>query len=281
MSQVTPTEVPVPTSDGGMPAQFWFPEDGGDGERPAVVVFQEIFGLSDYVLDRCADLSRLGYAVLAPRFYWRQGVDRVDESSPDYLKEGMRLAGMVDWEETVRDGMAAAEHLRMLPQVGKVGLVGFCFGGGLAYDVASRLSPPPAALVSYYGSALPQLIVAGTSVSVPSLHHFGTADDYIPMDRIALIRDWVTGVPGSDDATGATTPDATGVTTAPDAAGLTTAPDARGVTTPDEAAPVRFELHEGAGHAFDNPHELFHHPQASADAWRQTQEFLAEHLPID
>lgn len=262
MAEITPTEVPVPTADGGMPAQFWFPEGGNGDPRPALVVFQEIFGLSDYVLDRCADLAQLGYAVLAPQIYWRQGADRVDESSPDYLQEGLRLAGQVDWEEAVRDGVAAMEHLRTLSQVGSVGLVGFCFGGGLAYDVASRLSPPPAALVSYYGSALPQLITAGTTVSVPSLHHFGTADDYLPMDQVELIREWVTGshsdatTPGDASRTADTGP-------------------------AEHSLPVQFELHEGAGHAFDNPHEMFHHARASADAWRQTERFLATYLPTD
>ncbi|NCD21080.1 MAG: dienelactone hydrolase family protein, partial [Actinobacteria bacterium] len=71
-----------------------------------------------------------------------------------------------------------------------------------------------------------------------SLHHFGTADAWIPMDVVTQIRDAVTA--GRDD--------------------------------------VEFELYDGANHAFDNPHPLFHHAEASAVAWERTLAFLARHL---
>lgn len=235
-----PTEVSIPTPDGAMPAQLWFPPTADDEQRPALVVFQEIFGVSDYIRRRCEDLADLGYAVLAPELYWRlPGQQRVDDSSDDLLEQGMALVSQLDWDEAVRDGVAAAEHLATLPHVGKVGLVGYCLGGGLAYAVAAQAPTPPAVLVSYYGSALPQLVDAGLRVSVPSLHHFGTADAYLSQEQVAQIRDWVTQ--GHDD--------------------------------------VRVKLHDGAGHAFDNPHPLFHHKGAARDAWRQTRKFLLKRLP--
>ena len=78
-------------------------------------------------------------------------------------------------------------------------------------------------------------------VTVPSLHHFGTADAFIPLDQVTRIREAVT-------------------------AGGT-------------REQVRFELHDGAGHAFDNPHPALHHAPASEAAWQQTLGFLAETLP--
>ena len=75
-------------------------------------------------------------------------------------------------------------------------------------------------------------------VRVPQLHHWGTADQFIPVERVAAVE----------------------------------AATAGGQTT--------FVRHEGAGHAFDNPTPVFHHAQASADAWARTSAWLAEHLPL-
>lgn len=239
MTQI-PTEVAIPTPDGPMPAQLWFPDTGEVEQRPALVVFQEIFGVSDYIRRRCADLADQGYAVLAPEFYWRLPAGPVPEDAEDMLEQGMALMQRLDWDAAVRDGVAVTEHLASLPHVSQVGYVGFCLGGGLAYATAAAAPTPPTALVSYYGSALPQLVEAGVRVAVPSLHHFGTDDAYLPQEQIETIRKFVT----------------------------------------DGPAEVRVELHEGAGHAFDNPHPMFAHEQAARTAWAQTAEFLASHLPV-
>jgi carboxymethylenebutenolidase len=73
---------------------------------------------------------------------------------------------------------------------GGVGLLGFCFGGGLAFHVAAVT--PVDVLVSYYGSALPGLLGLADQVTVPSLHHFGTADAYISAEAQEQIRAAVT-----------------------------------------------------------------------------------------
>ena len=250
-----PQAVSVPTADGAMPALLWTPATAEGTQHPGLVVFQEIFGVSDYVQHRCAQLADLGYAVLAPEFYWRlstagsagegsaepgpASAPRVPDDAPDLLEQGMGLLSRMDWDLAVSDGVAATTHLASLEHVSSAGLLGFCLGGGLAYATAAQLPTAPRALVSYYGSALPQLVGAGVTVDVPSLHHFGTADTFIPMDAVETIREFVTA--GEAD--------------------------------------VRFELHESAGHAFDNPNPMFHHAQAADTAWAQTLQFLADHLP--
>jgi carboxymethylenebutenolidase len=123
----------------------------------------------------------------------------------------------------------------MIEVTGDVAAVGFCFGGGLAFNVAAE--EPLDALVSYYGSSLPQLHPLAPRVGAPSLHHFGDADSFIPMETVREIE-----------------------------AAVTAQPD------------VSFEIHPGAGHAFDNPAPSFHHPEASAAAWASTVRFLSEHL---
>ncbi len=220
-----------------MPADLHLP---AAGRGPGVVVFQEIFGVTPYVDARARDLAALGYAVLVPHVYWRQG-DPVIHDGDDALPRALEAMQRVDWPAAVADGIAALAALRDRPEVtGPLGLLGFCFGGGLAFNVAAAAGAAgPDALVSYYGSALPNLLDLAPQVTCPSLHHFGLADDYLPPDVVARIEAAVT-------AGGAAT-----VLTYP-----------------------------GAGHAFDNPSPMFHHAEASQQAWAATAAWLADHLPV-
>jgi carboxymethylenebutenolidase len=169
------TTVDIATDAGTLPADLHLPA-GGRG--PGVVLFQEIFGVSPYVTARAQDLAALGHVVLVPHVYWRQG-DPVLEDLPG----AMEAMGRVDWDEAVADGAAAVAALRERPEVeGPVGVLGFCFGGGLAYGVAGRTDVD--FLVSYYGSALPGLLESASVVRTPSLHHFGLADAYLTPDVV-------------------------------------------------------------------------------------------------
>lgn len=174
-----------------MPAYRWVP-DSGTG--PGIVLLQEIFGLSGYVHRRAQQLADQGYVVLAPAIFWR--LDGVDIDAPfegeAALQDGMAAVERLDWEAAVRDGAAAVRALRADEQViGPVGVVGFCFGGGLGFNVAAV--EPVDALVSYYGSALPTLLDLAPQVTAPSLHHFGLGDSFIDNDTVAVIERAVAG----------------------------------------------------------------------------------------
>lgn len=226
--------ISVPTPAGHLPVHRWLPPSG---TGPGILLLQEIFGVSDYVRDRAADLAAAGYVVHAPELYWRLGDATLDEGSPDVLDRAMALVQELPWDDALADARAALDQLRRSSwTTGRVGIVGFCYGGGLAFNVSAL--DPPEVLVSYYGSALPGLLDLAPQVRVPSLHHFGTEDTFIPMDVVAQVRDAVQGV----------------------------------------GPQVEFELYDGAGHAFDNPSPMFHHPEASAAAWPRTLRFLAKHL---
>jgi carboxymethylenebutenolidase len=226
----------VSTPDGEMTGYVWRPESGGG---PGVLLLQEIFGVSAYIQRRAADLAAAGYVVLAPELYWRLDRQRVDETAPDAIDQAMALAGQLDWAAAVTDAVAAFDHLgRLDGVVGTPALLGFCLGGGLAFNVAAETEP--SALVSYYGSSLPQLLDLADRVTCPSLHHFGTSDDYLNAEAVQAITD--------------------------------------AVTAGDR--PARVELYDGANHAFDNDDFHLFHPEASRRAWATTLEFLHEELPV-
>ncbi len=185
-----------------MPARMWLPPSGSG---PGLVLFQEIFGVSPYIVRRAADLAASGYVVVAPELYWRLGRSAVP-NGPEMLPEAMALASRVDWPAAVSDGAAAVTFLRGRAETGgRAGVVGFCFGGGVAFNVAA--TTPVDVLVSYYGSALPGLLDLAPQVTAPSLHHFGQADSYIDAEtqqriRAAVERDGVEfyTYPGADHA---------------------------------------------------------------------------------
>ncbi len=184
----------IDTGSGLMPVHEWKPE--GDG--PGLLLLQEIFGVSDYIKQRAADLAALGYYVIAPEVYWRLDDTELDESAPDLLEKAMAIMGRLDWDQAVSDSVAALDYLRS--RDAGTGVVGFCFGGGLGFNVAAV--SPPDVLVSYYGSALPQLLGLAPKVTATSLHHFGDADAFLPVDDLVagLDGDEVHRYPGAGHA---------------------------------------------------------------------------------
>ena len=140
----------VQTPDGPMPAHVWRPVSGSG---PGILLLQEIFGVSDYIISRAQDLAALGYVVLAPEIYWRIGASGW-RTARTPSRQAFALAQQVDWDAAVADSVAALEELGRLPGVaGGTGLLGFCFGGALAFNVAAVTDPD--VLVSYYGSVDP------------------------------------------------------------------------------------------------------------------------------
>ena len=180
--------VPVRTDSGQMPAQLWLPESGtGAG----LLLLQEIFGISRYIQARATALAEAGYVVLAPALYWRIGDEPIDENAGGAIEEAMGRMQRLDWGAAVQDCVDALRHLRGRDEVrGGTGVIGFCLGGGLGFNLAAVEQPD--VLVSYYGSAIPGLLDLAPQVTTPTLHHFGLADDYIPSSTVAEIESVVT-----------------------------------------------------------------------------------------
>jgi carboxymethylenebutenolidase len=167
----------IDTGSGLMPVHVW------EGSGPGLLLLQEIFGVSDYIQERGAQLSTLGYHVVAPEIFWRLDDVDLDPNAPDLLDRALAVVGRLDWGLAVSDSVAALEYLR--GRDAGVGVIGFCFGGGLGFNVAAVSSPD--VLVSYYGSALPDLLPLAPDVTAASLHHFGDVDEYLPPETVDKI----------------------------------------------------------------------------------------------
>ncbi len=185
----------VPTHDGDLPVLRFAPTSpNGAG----IVVVQEIFGVSDYIAHRSQDLADAGYVVYAPVLYSRLPSEPVlDSTSPSYIEQGIAASSGLDWHTAATDVIAALGTLRREPGIERVGLLGFCFGGGLAFQVASMSDPD--ALVAYYGSALPRLLDLADKVGAPQLHHWGTEDAFIAGEQQAAVREALNASPGTVD----------------------------------------------------------------------------------
>ncbi len=160
------------------------------GSGPGVVVLHEIFGVNAYIRRAAERLAELGYVVLVPDLFWRTDPGlALDEHDEESLARGMEAVGRLDRQVAVADAIAALAALRGRPEVtGRVGVLGFCLGGALAYLVAAEGDPDAA--VCYYGSGIADALDAATDITCPVLFHFGADDRFIPReqaDRVAAL----------------------------------------------------------------------------------------------
>ena len=153
--------------------------------RPSggIVVLQEIFGVNGHIRDVCDRFAADGYVAVAPALYDRSSKKNVEL---DYTKEdvsiGRKLREEFSWDDTILDVEAAVKRLEA--EGLKVGAVGYCWGGTIAYLSATRL-PVHAAVVYYGGQILPYV---DEKERCPLLMHFGAKDASIPPDDVAAIQ---------------------------------------------------------------------------------------------
>jgi carboxymethylenebutenolidase len=149
--------------------------------RGGVVVVQEIFGVNHHIRAVTDDYAAQGYVAIAPSLF-----DRVRRSvelgySPKEIEEGRGYMLQVKYEHIVKDVGAA---LNVVRHAGKVGVVGYCWGGTVTYIAACEL--PIACGSSYYGGSITKYL--DKKPKRPMIYHFGERDAHIPMSAIEQIR---------------------------------------------------------------------------------------------
>lgn len=156
---------------------------------PGILVIQEIFGINKVMRDICDDLAKQGYVALCPDLFWRQepGVDITDKTKEHWDKAFALFSGF-NLDKGVDDLKAALAELRKLTG-GKVGTVGYCLGGKLAFLMAARSDVDVA--VSYYGVGLADHTGEVANIKKPLLMHVATKDKFVPKDAQAKVKEAV------------------------------------------------------------------------------------------
>jgi carboxymethylenebutenolidase len=162
---------------------------------PAIVVIQEIFGVNADLRDTCDELAAQGYLALSPDLFWRMepGIDLSDQSEAEW-KKGVALYTAFDLDKGVADIAATLQTARTLAGAsGKVGLMGFCLGGLMAFITTARAGAD--ASVVYYGGRTEQYLAEAKNIRNPLLMHLGEEDEYINKDAQKAIIEALKGNP--------------------------------------------------------------------------------------
>ena len=150
--------------------------------RGGLVVVQEIFGVNDHIRKVADDFAAEGYAVIAPAMFDRvqRGVELGYKEAD--IAEGRAIRGKIADSDALKDIAAAHDAVKA---TGKVGIVGYCWGGFIAWLAATRLDGFSAA-IAYYGGGIGN--VAQETPRCPVMMHFGEKDTAIPLADVDKIR---------------------------------------------------------------------------------------------
>jgi carboxymethylenebutenolidase len=149
--------------------------------RGGVVVIQEIFGVNSHIKAVADGYANDGYLVIAPAMFDRvqRGYD-TGYSQPE-IQAGVAVMQTLDWKQTLLDVDAALAEAK---KAGKVGIVGYCWGGTVAWVVAARTAGLACA-APYYGGGMPGFI--GEKPKCPTLCHFGEQDQSPTLEQTKAI----------------------------------------------------------------------------------------------
>lgn len=149
--------------------------------KSAIVVIQEIFGVNAGIRRKCDKLAEEGYLAIAPDLFWRlhPGVELDPDIEPEF-KKALELMGKFNQDAGIRDIEATIKYARDLTQTGKVGAVGYCLGGRLAYMTAARTDVD--ASVGYYAVGVDGLLNEKEAIANPLMLHIPTEDGFVDAD---------------------------------------------------------------------------------------------------
>jgi carboxymethylenebutenolidase len=146
--------------------------------RGGLVVAQEIFGVNSHIRNVCDGYAADGYRVIAPALFERYEAGVDIGYTPADVARGRELKALAAIDTALQDIAAARDVLEVC---GKVGIVGYCWGGYVAWMSACRL-PGFACAIPYYGGGM--LEAVGETPRCPVLGHFGERDGNIPVDGV-------------------------------------------------------------------------------------------------
>lgn len=171
------SEIIIPSKDGGsFSAYLAMPEIL---PAPVVILIQEIFGVNAEMRAKCDALAKEGFIAVCPDLFWRMepGVQLTDKSEAEWAK-AFDFFNRFDVNLGIDDLRATYHTFRgHAESTAKVGCVGYCLGGKLAYLMAARTHID--ASVSYYGVGIDQLLDEAQSIKKPLLMHIAEGDKFV------------------------------------------------------------------------------------------------------
>lgn len=205
---------------------------GGGG--PGVLVIHEWWGLTPHILDVVERFAAAGFSALAPDLY--HGRTATDE------EQAAALSGALDHGEVMADLRLAVDHLIDRTGVHRIGVVGYCLGGGLALALAADRPDAVVAAAPYYGLLPGEATVDWSALAAKVVGEFAELDQWYPPDAAAALQDDLRSL-GKD---------------------------------------VTINVHRGAGHAFFNDarHEAYA-AEPALEAWERTLALFREQLGDD
>lgn len=178
-------EIEALAGEGRFQAYRALPE--GRPAKAAIIVVQEIFGVNPGIRRKADDWAALGYLALAPDMFWRFAPGyTADPDVPAERDDAFKVRLQFDIDQGVADIEACIRTARGMLGQGKVGVVGFCMGGSVAYLAATRTDAD--ASVGYYGGQIVPVLREAHAIAKPLLLHFGTGDAHIDADARAAIH---------------------------------------------------------------------------------------------
>jgi carboxymethylenebutenolidase len=178
-------EITITNADGQFRAYMARPDKS---VAPAVVVLHEVFGVNTDMRRTCDELAAHGFLAVCPDLFWRQepGLD-LNKWSEEEWKKGLALYGAYDRDKGVHDIVDTARAAAQLDGAsGKVGVMGFCLGGLMAFLTAARETIDAA--VAYHGGDTEKYLDEAGTITAPLLMHLAGEDEFISKEAQAAIK---------------------------------------------------------------------------------------------
>jgi carboxymethylenebutenolidase len=161
-------------------------ESGDPAQSVAgLVVLQEIFGVNHHIRSVADQYAGEGFYALAPALLDRAKPGVELDYSPESAQAGRGFMMQIGMETALKDIVACIDHARRLVPSGKVGVIGYCLGGSLAWLSATHLNPDVA--VGYYGGKV--IESANANPHCPVMLHFGAQDQHIPVAEVMKLKE--------------------------------------------------------------------------------------------
>ncbi len=186
----------VKVANGNLQIDAYLAQPEQRGSWPGVIVFQEIFGVNDHIRDVTERIAREGYVAIAPAIYQRFVPGFETGYTPADIDLGRRYKDQTTAAELISDTQSTIAYLQSLPQVkaAAIATIGFCFGGHVAYLVATL--PEITATASFYGAGIATITPGGGAATISRTSNiqgtlyafFGDQDASIPQPQVEQIE---------------------------------------------------------------------------------------------